>query len=69
MFITVFTTARYLSLSWVRPVRAILPSYIVNIHFNIIVSHSRIRRYTNCRAEKVVKWPKYKRKKHHTEWF
>ena len=36
-FITAFTTARHLSLSWVRSIQWVPPSHFANIHFNIII--------------------------------
>jgi hypothetical protein len=36
-FITAFTRARHLFLSWARSIRSMPPSHFSNIHFNIIV--------------------------------
>ena len=36
-FITPFTTARHLSLSWARSVQSMPPSHLSEIHFNIIL--------------------------------
>jgi len=36
-FITAFTNARHLSLSWVRPIQSMPPSHFLKIHFNFIL--------------------------------
>jgi hypothetical protein len=36
-FITAFTTARHLSLSWTRSDQSVIPSYFSQIHFNIML--------------------------------
>jgi hypothetical protein len=39
-FITAFTTARHLSLSWASSIQSMAPSHILKIHFNIILPHT-----------------------------
>ena len=36
-FVTEFTTAHHLSLSWARSIQSVPPSYVSKIHFNIIL--------------------------------